>query len=262
LNSLLAFLDVETTGLSPGFGDRICEIAILRCQGNEILDSFDSLVNPERRISPSAARVNGITYEEVMDAPLFSEIAARVREMLDGAIIVAHNAPFDLGFVGSEFARLGQKFATVEVIDTLQVARQYFNFGSNGLQVIADILGIERTAAHRAMADVRTTRAVLGYFLEQLGQIQTEQFECISEALVVNPADLNLPPLLQEALASKKDLFISYVDQKGRETQRRITPRQILVMQDYIYISAYCHLRGEDRSFRLDRITEIKFGDD
>jgi predicted DNA-binding transcriptional regulator YafY len=71
-----------------------------------------------------------------------------------------------------------------------------------------------------------------------------------------------LPPLIQEALANKKDLFICYVDQKGNETQRRITPRQILVLRDYIYISAHCHLRDEDRTFRLDRITEFKLGEE
>jgi DNA polymerase III epsilon subunit-like protein len=180
--------------------------------------------------------------------------------MLKDAIIAAHNVPIDLGFVGMEFARLGQNFPSLEVIDTIQIARQYFNFRSNGLQVIAAELGIERSAAHRAMADVMTTRAVLDSLMDKLGPFTTVQFNNIGESAVVDPAALNLPPVLQEALASKRDLFISYVDQKGRETQRRITPRQIMVMQDYIYISAHCHLRDEDRSFRLDRITEIKLG--
>jgi predicted DNA-binding transcriptional regulator YafY len=112
------------------------------------------------------------------------------------------------------------------------------------------------------MADVMTARAVLDYFLEQLGQIPSEHFNYVSASPIADPAALNLPPLLQEALASRRDLFISYVDQKGQETHRRITPRQILVMQDYIYISAHCHLRGEDRSFRLDRITEITLRND
>jgi DNA polymerase III epsilon subunit-like protein len=64
----LAFLDTETTGLSAWFGDRICEIAILRCQGEEIIDSFDTLVNPARPISPGAARVNGLTDAELAGA--------------------------------------------------------------------------------------------------------------------------------------------------------------------------------------------------
>ena len=70
----LAFLDVETTGLSPWFGDRICEIAILCCKGEEILAAFDTLVNPARPISPGAARVNGLTEADLADAPSFAEI--------------------------------------------------------------------------------------------------------------------------------------------------------------------------------------------
>ncbi len=254
----LAFLDVETTGLSAWFGDRICEIAILRCQGEQILASFDTLVDPQRRISPGASRVNGLTDQDVKGAPLFNEIAPQVETLLQDAVIVAHNAPFDLGFVRSELGRLGKSLPSVEVIDTLQLARQYFRFHSNSLQAIADALSIERSTAHRAMADVLTTRAVLKCFLARLEQVSTEQYETVPVPPAPDPAGLDLPPLLQEALAQKHDLWIRYVDQKGNETERRITPRQILVQRDYIYISAHCHLRDEDRSFRLDRITEFK----
>jgi DNA polymerase-3 subunit epsilon len=174
-SSSLAFLDVETTGLSPWFGDRICEIAILRCRGNELLDTFETLVNPERPISPGAARVNGLTELDLADAPLFAEIAVQVKLWLEDAIIVCHNAPFDLGFVSSEFNRLGQKLPPVEVIDTLLLARAYFDFDSNSLQAIADHLMIDRSAAHRAMADVLTTRDVLEHFLVKLKRLPIDR---------------------------------------------------------------------------------------
>jgi DNA polymerase-3 subunit epsilon len=193
---------------------------------------------------------------------LFADISAKVKEMFEDAIIVAHNAPFDLGFIGSEYSRLGQSFPSVEVIDTLQVARNYFNFSSNSLQAIANELMIERSGAHRAMADVLTTREVLACFFERLEQIPAESFMGFSPLPVLDPGSENFPPSLQEALASKKDLVINYVDQKGKESRRRITPIQITMMQDYIYINAYCHLRGENRSFRLDRIVEIQLMED
>jgi DNA polymerase III epsilon subunit family exonuclease len=250
----LAFLDVETTGLSPWFGDRICEIAILCCKGEEILAAFDTLVNPARPISPGAARVNGLTEADLADAPSFAEIFPKVEPLLEDAIIVGHNAPFDLGFVSSEFNRLGRQFPPVEMIDTLRLARDYFAFHSNGLQSIADALMIDRTGAHRAMADVLTTRKVLEHFLVELGRLP--------QAAIVNgytppntaSAALNLPPLIEEAFAGNKRLFIRYVDQKGHATERWITPRQVLVLKDYIYVAAHCHLRNEDRTFRLDRI--------
>ena len=254
----LAFLDVETTGLSPWFGDRICEIAIARCQGDVILDTFDTLVNPERPISPGAARVNGLTGLDLVDAPLFAGIAAQVKLWLDDAILVCHNAPFDLGFVSREFNRLGQNLPPVEVIDTLLLARQYFDFDSNSLQAIADHLMIDRSGAHRALADALTTRDVLEHFLVKLKRLPLEEIICVYTPPVAAPDAPDLPPLIQEALAGKKRLFIRYVDKQGLETERWITPRQILVLNDYIYVAAHCHLRDQDRSFRLDRITEMK----
>ena len=257
----LAFLDVETTGLSPWFGDRICEIAILRTEGDAILDTFDTLVNPERPLSPGAACVNGLTEIDLADAPLFAGIAAQVSLWLEDAILVCHNAPFDLAFVSSELNRLGHKLPPVEVIDTLQLARQHFDFASNSLQAIADVLKIDRSGAHRALADTLTTRAVLEHFLSRLKRLPLEEIVTTYTSPLVMPASPDLPPLIQEALASQKRLFIHYVDQKGRESQRWISPKQVLILNDYIYVSAHCHLRDQDRSFRLDRITEMKLAE-
>jgi DNA polymerase III subunit epsilon len=253
-----AFLDVETTGLSPWFGDRICEIAVVRCQGDALLDTFATLVNPERPLSPGAARVNGLTELDLADAPLFAEIAAQVRLWLDDAILVCHNAYFDLGFVSREFNHLGQGFPPVQVIDTLLLAREYFDFDSNSLQAIADHLMIDRSGAHRALADALTTRDVLEHFLAKLKRLPLEEIICVYAPPVAAPDAPDLPPLIQEALAGKKRLFIRYVDRQGLETERWITPRQVLILQDYIYVAAHCHLRDQDRSFRLDRITEMK----
>jgi len=95
-------LDVETTGLNPQYGDRVCEIALLRCEGGRELGRFHSLVDPGRPISPGAFAVNRIRDEDLIGAPLFADIASTVLEMLGNSVLVAHNAPFDLGFLGSE----------------------------------------------------------------------------------------------------------------------------------------------------------------
>ena len=257
-----AFLDVETTGLSAWFGDRICEIAILRCRGEDILDSFDTLVNPQRPISPGAAHVNGLTEAELAGAPAFAGIANQVMPRLEDAILVCHNVPFDMGFVSSEFHRLGQEFPPVGMIDTLQLARTHFSFPSNRLQVIAETLQIERPGAHRALADVLTTRAVLRHFLVELEQLPLERLVSVYTPPMAAPAVHALPPQLQEAFSSNKRLFIRYVDQKGHETKRWITPKEVLVKEDYLYVAARCHLRNEDRYFRLDRIAEMKLADE
>lgn len=256
-----AFLDVETTGLSAWFGDRICEIGIERVHRNEIQDSLSTLINPQRGISPGAARVNGLTDDDVRDAPLFAKIAERTESLLADAVIVCHNAPFDLGFIDNEFSRLGKNFLAPQVIDTLELARQYFYFHSNSLGSIAQELAIPTPNAHRALGDVITTRRILQHFLRELSK---EGFTHLDDLIsgyssqYRSPEDILLPSIIEETLKSGEQLQITYQDQKGRQSKRWITPRQVLTAYNSVYLIAYCHLRESERNFRLDRIVEMK----
>jgi DNA polymerase III epsilon subunit family exonuclease len=259
LNShTFAYLDVETTGLSPWFGDRICEIAVLRCEGDEVIDTFDSLLNPQRPISPGAARVNGLKDSDLKKAPRFIDVAEQVMTLVKDAVIVCHNVPFDLGFLSSELGRINKLLPTVLTLDTLEIAREYFDFDSNSLQSIADWLDIEVVEAHRALDDTLTTREVLKYFSRKLRSTEIERAITPYYPPATSPQELNLPPVIEEALQSKKQLFIRYVDRKGDVSERWITPKQILALNDYLYMVAHCHLRDEERNFRLDRIEQMK----
>jgi DNA polymerase-3 subunit epsilon len=249
-----AYLDVETTGLSPWFGDRICEIAVIRCVGDEVVDRYDSLLNPKRPISPGARRVNGLNDSDLLHAPGFDEIVERVTPLLQDAVIVCHNIPFDLGFLSSELERIHQHLPTVLTLDTLDLARRYFDFDSNSLQSIAHWLDIEVSRAHRALDDVFTTREVLKYFARKLRGTEIEHAIVPYYPPAASPQELNLPPAIEEALQSQKRLFIHYVDRKGDVSERWVTPKQILALNDYLYIVAHCHLRDDERNFRLDRI--------
>jgi DNA polymerase-3 subunit epsilon len=255
LNShTFAYLDVETTGLSPWFGDRICEIAVLRCEGDEVIDTFDSLLNPERPLSPGAARVNGLKDSDLNKAARFIDVAERVMALVKDAVIVCHNVPFDMGFLSSELGRINKYLPTILTLDTLEIAREYFDFDSNSLQSIADWLDINVENAHRALDDTFTTREVLKHFARKLRSTEIERAITPYYPPVTSPQELNLPPVIEEALQSKKRLFIRYVDRKGDISERWITPKQILALNDYIYMVAHCHLRGDERNFRLDRI--------
>jgi DNA polymerase III epsilon subunit family exonuclease len=253
-----AYLDVETTGLSPWFGDRICEIAVIRCVGDKVINRFDSLLNPERRISPGAARVNGLKGSDLLNFPRFAEVAESVTTLLKDAVIVCHNVPFDLGFLSSELERINRHLPTALTLDTLEIAREYFDFDSNSLQSIAHWLEIEVFGAHRALDDVFTTREVLKYFARKLRGTDLERAIAPYYPPVTSPQELNLPPVIEEALQRKKRLFIRYVDRKGDVSERWITPKQILVMNDYLYMVAHCHLRDDERNFRLDRIEHME----
>jgi DNA polymerase-3 subunit epsilon len=163
-----SFLDVETTGLSPLENDRVCEIAVLRLNEDGSIQKWQSLVNPERPISPGASAVSGITDAMVANAPRFSEVASTVLRMIEGTILVCHNASFDVSFLYAELKHCGMRLPELPVIDTLRLARCYFDFPSNRLGNIADYLGITATERHRALADVDTTQKIFAYFLKEL----------------------------------------------------------------------------------------------
>ena len=255
-------LDVETTGLAPHFGDRICEIALLRCREGRELGRFSSLVNPGRPISPGASAVNGIRDRDLVDAPVFSEIAPSVMTFLEDSVLVAHNAPFDPAFLSAEFGICQLPAPTQVVIDTLALARRCYRFPSNSLGSVAHFLGIEVRGQHRAMVDVLTTKMVLERFLADssetgitmLGQLLEAQGGSIR---VPNQESVPLPPVIEEALRCGRKLLLRYVSASGEETQRTVTPLSVAAHRGYIYLVAMCHLRHEQRSFRLDRIVEM-----
>lgn len=259
----LVFLDTETTGLAPRYGDRIVEIALVRFRDGVMENFYTSLVNPEREISPGAARVHGITNHDIRDAPLFRDIARQVRAELEGAVIVAHNAPFDLGFLNHEFHWARVNAPANLALDTLALLRRYFRFRSNALTRVADELGIERETSHRALADVLTTRAVFEHILGELkprtlGELLQMQGGPIAWADSQPREGITLPPALEEALRSRRRLFLCYVDEYGSKSERWVSPVDVSMKKEYIYLRAFCHLRDAERSFRLDRVLEMR----
>jgi len=257
------FLDTETTGLSPQFGDRIVEIALARFRGDAMEDYYTTLLQPERPISPGAARVHGISDRDVADAPRFREVAEQVHTAMEGAVIVAHNAPFDLGFVANEFRLARHNPPANLALDTLTLLRRYFRFRSNALGRVAEALGIERETSHRALADVLTTRAVFDYIVgelkpQTLRELLHMQGGTIAWAETSLREELPLPPALEEALRSRRKLYLCYVDEWGDRTERWVSPVNVTLRKEYIYLRAFCHLRDAERSFRLDRVVEMK----
>lgn len=250
----LAVVDVETTGLSPRYGDRVIEIGVLRVEeGQEV--TFESFVDPRRPISPGSAAVHGITDEMVATAPRFGELADRLWQFLDGAVLVAHNALFDLSFLNAERRYLGLPPLPNPVIDTLALARRHFAFPRNSLGAIAIELGLPSEVRHRALADVLTAWEVLKHFLTELSAkgMTLEALVLPPEAM---PRDdrIPLPPELAEALSARRHLQLRYVSAHQVETVREVEPLEVMPLGDYLYLRAFCHLRGDERTFRLDRV--------
>jgi DNA polymerase-3 subunit epsilon len=163
---IYAIVDLETTG-GMARRDKITEIGIVLFDGNNIIDKFQSLVNPERSIPPEITRITGITNEMVADAPKFYEVAKEVVERTEGAIFVAHNVRFDYSFLREEFTRLGYTY-TRRQLCTVRLARNNFpGLRSYSLGNLIQHFDIEVNARHRALDDALATTELLKYVLQK-----------------------------------------------------------------------------------------------
>jgi DNA polymerase III epsilon subunit-like protein len=219
------------------------------------------LVNPERPLSPGAASTNGLTDEQLAKARPFAEVADVVSKWLSDKVVVCHNAQFDIQFLDSEFRRLNRETQFPNLIDTLTMARQNYELASYSLLSIADAFHIPVKNAHRALDDAHTARSIFFAMMDGLKEVNRASLEDYI-GIYNSPAwpndGIQLPTELGEAIYSQKRLFIRYIDGDGEETQRWITPKQVTGLSDYVYLLAHCHMRNAERSFRLDRIVEVK----
>lgn len=154
----LCFVDLEMTGLRAT-DDRVIEICVERVRGGHVEDAIASLVRPEGGVFGNA-HIHGIDPAEVDRAPAFTELAPRVEQILDGAILVAHAAAWDVAFLEAELARAGRPRRIAHYLDTLALSRRAFAFPSHRLSALCHELGIVRARAHRAADDVAALRAV------------------------------------------------------------------------------------------------------
>ncbi len=257
------FLDTETTGLSPEFGDRICEIAMLKTQNGELLDSYQTLVNPGRPISAGASAVNQITDDMVQGKPYFKDIAEDVMKFIENAVLVIHNAPFDLSFLSAQFHVLGKPLFENLVVDTLYLSRKYYRFPSNRLSAIGNFLQIKINQAHRAFGDVAILKEIFDRFINEFNEQGVRTLNDLlllqgGSVTVPSPEKIILPPQLEEAIQSQKAIEMYYIDSSGHQSKRKVDPIDIIAKNDYVYLVAHCHLRSDQRTFRLDRVIKME----
>lgn len=156
---MYAIVDVETTGGQFG-KDRITEIAIYIYDGKKIVNSFTTLLNPQRKIDPYVVKLTGISDEMVADAPTFKQKAQEIFDILQGNFFVAHNVRFDYGVIRSEFLRINIDYKA-PLIDTVSLSRKAFpGFSSYSLGKICEQLGITIADRHRAHGDAFATVAL------------------------------------------------------------------------------------------------------
>lgn len=255
--------DLETTGLSA-VADGIVEIGAVRFRSDgTVLEQFQQLVNPERTIPGRVIGIHGITNEMVNDQPTIRNVLPDFLSFLGStpAILMAHNARFDLGFVSVALTRLQLPQLTWPVIDTCRLAQRRLAIRDYRLETIGQYLGLIEVEEHRALADAELAKDVFLHLLHQPPAI-TDTDQLLQMAGHSNRRPTSEPvtaPLpgheqLWEAISHQHILAIEYLGGSRPGAVREITPKAVTRVRGRLYVAAYCHRSAAERTFRLDRI--------
>jgi len=165
-----AVIDLETTGWSPGVA-AITEVAAVRVRNGRRLGEFASLVNPGVPVPLGIEDLTGISDWMLAAAPRLPAVLPDLLDFADGCVLVAHNAPFDIGFLRAACAECGLAWPGFTVLDTVMLARQLMDpdeVPDCKLGTLAGFFRARTTPSHRALADARATADVLGWLIRRL----------------------------------------------------------------------------------------------
>jgi DNA polymerase III epsilon subunit family exonuclease len=259
--------DVETTGLDP-LADRIVEIGAVKFDHNGNLAEYQQFVNPKCPIPSDAVAIHGITDEMVSSSPLISTALPSVVDFFGDSVLIAHNAPFDIGFFDAAYAHAGMELPNNEIFCTLQLARAVFpGLPGYGLEALAGELRLAPGQHHRALADAAYTADVFRRCIERAGAAWDMSFSNLQQYhgapfLFGKARDSDLAgrilALIEQAIEEGTSVRIDYRSSTGKATTRTISPRSIDDRGAHSKVIAFCHLRDERRTFRLDCIKKIE----
>ncbi|NLB42049.1 MAG: PolC-type DNA polymerase III [Clostridiales bacterium] len=176
-------LDIETTGLDS-VKNEIIEIGAVKIKGREVIDSFQSFVKPERPVPVNITELTGINQDMVSDAPSIQTVLPDFLAFCGDAVLVAHNAPFDLGFIREKARHLGLKI-NQPIVDTLSLSRELLSgLKRFKLNLVAAHLGIQLKNHHRANDDAEATGGIMLKLFEMLEEHGASNLNEINEMFI------------------------------------------------------------------------------
>lgn len=260
--SIVAF-DTETSGPYP-VAHEIVEMGAVKWERGRVVDEFQVLIKPSVPMGEAVIKIHGITNEMVADAPSMDQVIAQFHKFLGGSAIMAHHAPFDLGFLTYEFEKAGLSIPTSPILCTSLLSRSLIKGCENHrLQTLIPFLKIPQGTAHRALDDAKACLQVgLECFrlmgdkktLADLQAVQAKQLSWPNYLLMKSGSEAIAKVV--ESLQKKKDLDIIYQGGSAKGT-RRITPIGIVRNPDGDFVYAKCHLDGAEKRFYLNKIKDL-----
>ncbi|RYV50317.1 DEDD exonuclease domain-containing protein [Pengzhenrongella frigida] len=203
-------VDLETTGGTP-LTCAITEIGAVKVRGGEVLGEFQTLVNPGTPVPAFIQTLTGITTSMVAGAPRIEQVLPSFLEFARGSVLVAHNAPFDIGFLKAAAARCEHPWPGNQVLDTVKLARRVVlrdEAPNHKLGTLAALFGASVTPDHRALSDARATVDVLHALLSRLAPLGITHLEDLATATDPVPADVRRKRTLADGLPDAPGVYM------------------------------------------------------
>ncbi len=203
-------VDLETTGGSPATS-AITEFGAVKVRGGEVLGEFQTLVDPGGPVPAAIQVLTGITTSMVIGAPTIGEVLPSFLEFARGSVLVAHNAPFDIGFLKAAAAQTGHAWPGNPVVDTVRLARRVVTRDeapNHRLSTLAGLFHATTTPEHRALADARATVDVLHALLGRLAPLGVTHLEDLATAADPVPSDVRRKRHLADGLPDAPGVYL------------------------------------------------------
>lgn len=208
-DQVYAVVDIESTGGSIGTGERMIQFACVLLRNGEIVEKFDTYVNPLRQVPHRIQELTGILPRDLTGAPLFEDLAEFIYDLLEDTIFVAHNVAFDYKFLNEELVRAGLKPLCIPAIDTVELSQILFpTADSYNLQELADWLGYDLDRPHNALFDAEATAFVLQKLKKRVESLPLVTLERLVELSFYCTAETSLffEHTLEEMKENPRDL--------------------------------------------------------
>ncbi|HEY9785767.1 MAG TPA: exonuclease domain-containing protein [Candidatus Obscuribacterales bacterium] len=263
--------DVETTGLSP-IACKLVELSAVRFRlGSKETSVFSTLIHPETSIPEEVTAIHGITDEMVKDAPPAKDAIPAFLQFIgdENAVLIAHNAAFDVGFLRVAVGRLGITPPNNPVVDTLQLARCLISDVPNyQLKTLAEFYGVVSVEYHRALSDSFHVREIFEQMTrgskQQLSSLSDlDDFNCLMR-LAADETEWEVPAefaghasQIRKAIADGLEVRMVYRGAGTTHRPRVVKPLALLESRGNFYLSAFCPRVEAERTFRIDRIQSL-----
>lgn len=259
---LVAF-DTETSGAYP-VGSDVVEFGAVKYANGKMVDKLEFLFRPREPMKEFIIKIHGITNEMVKDSPLISDKINEIHNFFQGSVLIAHHAPFDLGFMAYDFEKANLDFPkTVNLCSSLLSRKLIPESGNHKLQTLVKFLGIDGGSAHRAFDDAQSCYQVAAtcfartgddVTLEKILSFQKKNLDW-DNYKILDRADTVIESIV-EAIQTKKILEIVY-DRGSRPGQaRNVIPWGIVRNPDGDYLMAYCKIDNTNKRFYLSEIKQ------